>query len=142
MMTPEILRKLIAEGETLTVEFKSDRKPLPDNDLLDAVVCLTNKHGGKLVIGVENDGCITGLNQKLTESSPGLLSAFIANKTVPSLSVETTMIDLPEGCVAVINVPTAPQLVSTSNGRTLIYHQRIERRCLRQTTPTYCLTIK
>ncbi|MEH2253997.1 AlbA family DNA-binding domain-containing protein [Nostoc sp.] len=120
MMTPEILTKLIAEGETLTVEFKSDRKPLSDNDLVDTVVCLANKHGGKLVIGVEDDGCVTGLNQKLAESSPGLLSALIASKTIPSLSVETAMIDLPEGYVAVINVPIAPQLVSTSNGRILI----------------------
>lgn len=38
MMTPEILTKLIAEGETLTVEFKSDRKPLSDNDLVDGCV--------------------------------------------------------------------------------------------------------
>lgn len=78
MMTPEILRKLIAEGETLTVEFKSDCKPLSDNDLVDAVVCLAN--GGKLVIGVEDDGCVTSLNQKLAESSPGLLSALIGNQ--------------------------------------------------------------
>ncbi|MEH1812267.1 MAG: RNA-binding domain-containing protein [Nostoc sp.] len=135
MITPEILIKLIGDGETLTVEFKSDRKPLPENELVEAVVCLANKHGGKLVIGVEDDGCITGLNQKLAESSPGLLSALIASKTTPSLSVETAMIDLPEGRVAVINVPTAPQLVSTSNGRTLI--RRLDTRGKPQCQPLY-----
>ena len=32
------LNNLIAGGETLTVEFKSDRGPLPDNDLVAALV--------------------------------------------------------------------------------------------------------
>ena len=36
-MTIEELKKLIAGGETLTVEFKSDRKGLPDRDLLKLI---------------------------------------------------------------------------------------------------------
>ena len=45
-MTVEELGKLIAGGETLTVEFKSDRKGLPDRDLIEAVVALANTEGG------------------------------------------------------------------------------------------------
>jgi hypothetical protein len=32
-------KTIIAAGEQRTVEFKSDRGPLPDRDLIDAVVC-------------------------------------------------------------------------------------------------------
>ncbi len=54
-------RNLIEKGETLTVEFKSDRKCLADRDLMAAVVALTNTDGGVLLLGVEDDGKITGL---------------------------------------------------------------------------------
>ena len=33
---------LITQGESLTVEFKSDRGPLPDADLIETMVCLAN----------------------------------------------------------------------------------------------------
>ncbi len=56
-MTPDELTQLIANGETLTVEFKSDsawlsdKHSLSDKDLLEAVVCLANTSGGILLIG-------------------------------------------------------------------------------------------
>lgn len=31
--------------ESLTVEFKSDRKRLPDRELVEAVICLANAEG-------------------------------------------------------------------------------------------------
>ena len=52
------LRTLIAASETLSVEFKSDRGPLADADLLETVVCLANAQGGALRVGVEDDGTI------------------------------------------------------------------------------------
>lgn len=48
--------------ETLTIEFKSDRKRLPDDDLVEALVCLANTEGGELWLGVEDDGTPTGLH--------------------------------------------------------------------------------
>ena len=51
-MTEQTLRDLIARGETLTVEFKSDHGPLPDTHSIEAVVCLANGQGGTLLIGV------------------------------------------------------------------------------------------
>jgi len=37
--------------ESLTVEFKSDRKKLSDNDLIEALICLANAEGGELWLG-------------------------------------------------------------------------------------------
>lgn len=135
IITSEALIELIAQGETLTIEFKSDRTLLNDSDLLDAVVCLANKHGGTLVIGVEDDGHVTGLHQKRRIPNPNLLSALIASRTVPPLSVETTIINVPEGSVAVISVPSVSHLVSTSEGRTLI--RMLDTRGYPQCRPLY-----
>ena len=48
--------------ESLTVEFKSDLKKLPDRELIEALVCLANAEGGELWLGVEDDGRPTGLH--------------------------------------------------------------------------------
>ena len=52
----------ISERESLTVEFKNDRKRLPDTKLVEAVVCLANTAGGELWLCVEDDGTPTGLH--------------------------------------------------------------------------------
>uniref|UniRef100_UPI0025EF796F AlbA family DNA-binding domain-containing protein n=1 Tax=Selenomonas sp. AE3005 TaxID=1485543 RepID=UPI0025EF796F len=70
--------------ETLTIEFKSDKKPLPDNDIIDAVVAFANTEGGDLYLGIEDDGTVTGLHPSHQDITR--LTAFIANKTVPPVS--------------------------------------------------------
>ena len=118
-MTPDELTQLIANGETLTEEFKSDSARLGDTDLLEAVVCLANTSGGTLLIGVENDGQITGLHKSHLKHHPSSLSAMIANRTVPPLSVDTEIIKFSGIPIAIIKIPPATQLVATSDGRTL-----------------------
>ena len=63
-MTPDRAKKLIAAGETLDVELKGkERTPLSDSELVEAVICLSNRSGsqsGWLFVGVEDDGRITG----------------------------------------------------------------------------------
>ena len=50
--------------ETLTIEFKSDLKCLPDNDIIEAVVAFANTDGGDFYLGIEDNGDITGLHPK------------------------------------------------------------------------------
>jgi len=63
-MTLQHLREIIAGGETMAVEFKSERaEMLPDRELVEAVVCLANRSDdapGWLLLGVEDDGRISG----------------------------------------------------------------------------------
>ncbi|MBE9506715.1 MAG: putative DNA binding domain-containing protein [Chloroflexi bacterium] len=121
-MNPEELRALISQGETLTVEFKSDRGPLSDSDLLETVVCLANGQGGTLLVGVEDDGDVTGLHPR-HRTHPAALAAFVANRTVPPVTVEAEFIALPEGTVAALVVSAARQPISTSDGRLLIRYR-------------------
>ena len=69
------IHHLIQQGENLELEFKSDRQPLPDRELVAAVVALANTEGGVLLLGVEDDGTITGLHPNHEDISgiPGLI---------------------------------------------------------------------
>ncbi|MBC8446509.1 MAG: putative DNA binding domain-containing protein [Chloroflexi bacterium] len=118
-MNQEELRTLIATEETLTVEFKSDQGPLSDADLIETIVCMANGQGGTLLVGVEDDGTVTGLHAK-HRTHPAALAAFVASRTVPPVSVEAEFVDLSEGTVAVLVVPASRQPISTSDGRLLV----------------------
>lgn len=107
--------------ESLTVEFKSDRGPLPDRELIAAVVCLANTEGGELWIGVEDDGTPTGLAPQ--HRRVGGIAALVANRTVPSQGVRVESVDTDGGPVARIEVPKSPRLVATSDG--LLQRRRV-----------------
>lgn len=109
-----MMERLIPEKETLDVEFKSDLKKLPDNDLIDAIVAFANTNGGELYLGVEDDGQITGLHKDHKDITQ--LSAFIANKTIPPISVRLEMVDT-EPSVLMIHVPKSRSIVASSVGK-------------------------
>lgn len=100
--------------ETLTVEFKSDLKKLPDRELIEALVCLANAEGGELWLGVEDDGTPTGLHaeHRLLEGLAGMVAA----RTSPSLNVQAEAVELGDVSVACIRVPKAQGEVATTNG--------------------------
>ena len=108
------LRDVLASGETLTVEFKSDVRSLSDRDLVAAVVALTNTEGGDLYLGIEDDSTVTGLHAHHRDSIG--LSALIANRTNPPLSARVEVLEYQGISVARIRVPKSRQLVSTSEG--------------------------
>ena len=81
----------IPKKEDLTVEFKSDKKRIPDNDIVEAIVALANTKGGCLYIGVEDNGEISGLNEE--HQNIISLGALIANKTVPPQAVRIELLD-------------------------------------------------
>ena len=100
--------------ETLTVEFKSDRKKLSDTDLIEALVCLANAEGGELWLGVEDDGTPSGLHAEhhLLEGLAGMVAA----RTSPSLAVQAEAVEVAGVTVAHIRVPKAHGEVATAGG--------------------------
>lgn len=100
--------------ESLTVEFKSDRRRLSDAELVEAVVCLANAEGGELWLGVEDDGTPTGLHpdhQMLTG-----LAGMVAARTSPSVSLTVSSVEIDGLSVARITVPKAQGEVATHGG--------------------------
>lgn len=125
--------RTIPEKESLTVEFKSDMKRLPDEELIAAVVCLANTEGGHIYVGVEDDGHITGLHPMHQNSTT--LSAMIANRTNPPVSVRVVILTEEGQQIAHIEVPKSTRLVATSEG--LLQRRRIQGDGTPQCVPFY-----
>lgn len=107
-------KSILTGGETLEVEFKSDLKGLPDRDLVAAVVAMANTEGGLILLGVEDDGNVTGV-QPIHQDTGGL-AALIANRTSPSVAVRVEAIDWDKTVFLAIQVPKIRGIVSTSDG--------------------------
>lgn len=100
--------------ESLTVEFESDRKRLPDDELVQALACLANSEGGELWLGVEDDGTPSGLHAD--HSALEGLPALVAARTSPSLAVSVQPLTLEGKPVARIVVSKAASEVATTAG--------------------------
>lgn len=118
MLTPDDLRALIARGEQFDVEFKGEeREPLNDRDLVEAVVCQANGRGGLLLIGVEDDGRVTGARPRHgSYTDVRRLEALIGNQTVPSCPTECSVAELDGATVIVVEIPPGRPITSTSRG--------------------------
>lgn len=121
-MNDNELEALIAGGETLFVEFKSDVKGMSDRELVAAVVALANTDGGDLLLGVEDNRTVTGLHPSHANVSG--IPSLIANKTNPSIPVRVESAVVKGHPIARISVPKSRQLVSTSDG--LLLRRRIK----------------
>lgn len=99
--------------EDLYIEFKSDQKKLSDEVIIESVVAFSNTEGGRFYLGVDDDGKITGLHQDHKNSSR--LAAFIANKTVPPVSVEVDN----QNEYLIITVRKSRSIIATSSGKIL-----------------------
>jgi len=124
-MIPERVRQLVQGGESLHVEFKGEEKrPLSDGELLDEVVCLANRPTeelGWLLIGVEDDGRITGARPRHGAGITDALrvQAMIANRTRPALTCRVELLSVQDQSVLVIEVPRARSPVGTTDGKYL-----------------------
>ena len=108
--------------ESLTVEFKSDREHLSDEELIEAVVCLANSEGGCVYVGIEDDGRVTGLHRS-RPAHVEALAALVANRTSPPLAVICREVSRTGLRVAVVEVCRSLAIVARSDG--LIKRRRL-----------------
>jgi ATP-dependent DNA helicase RecG len=116
LMKPEEILQLIEKGENLKVEFKSWVNARSKKDLMGVLtkeaVALSNTSGGFILLGVEDDGDITGCKdcdlQNIIES--------IYDRTVPKLFTKIEEVVIKESIVFMIKVEKSSQLISTSSG--------------------------
>lgn len=113
------VRAWVTAGEDYRTEFKSDRKQLSDGDLVEVVVCLANGAGGVLLIGVEDNGDVTGAKPRHESgrTDPIRLQGLIANRTEPPVACQVSVAQFDGADVIVIEVPGSPFLVGTASGK-------------------------
>ena len=125
-MNTDALAALIAGGETLAVEFKSERRgSLPDRDLVETVACMANRDDdgpdGWVLLGVEDDGVVTGTRPRHQTAGTDVLrvQALVSNRTRPALAVNAEMFVVEGKDVLAIRVPRGRSPVGTADGRYL-----------------------
>lgn len=80
-------------------------------------MCLANGSGGLLLVGVEDDGEVTGARPRHDGSTDPLrVQALIANRAVPSVTATVERVEVDEVSVLVVDVPDSPRVVGTNGG--------------------------
>lgn len=117
------LRDLIDAGEQFDVEFRGEeREALGDRALVELVVCLANGRGGLILIGVEDDGRVTGARPRHgSHTDVRRVEALVGNQTVPSCPAECSAVTVEGREVLVIEVPPGRPVTSTADG---VYRRR------------------
>jgi ATP-dependent DNA helicase RecG len=123
----------IPTRETLIVEFKSDRKSLPDRELVEALVGMANAEGGDLYLGIEDDGTATGLHANHLHL--GGLPALVANQTRPSLQVRVEALEKAGHRIARVSVGKSMRIVATAAG--LVVQRRLRTDGQPENAPMY-----
>jgi ATP-dependent DNA helicase RecG len=120
VISADQLKKLITGGESLSVEFKSDRRQVSDKEIHEEVVGLANAEGGALLIGVEDSGEITGAAPRHGSSTdPPRLQAAIFGNTVPSVNTRVSVLMVEGLDVIAIEVDRYPEPCATASGKSL-----------------------
>lgn len=104
-MTRSALLELIANGENSGVEFKRD--DLRPEQLAKEVTALANLEGGHILIGVEDNGTISGIKRKDLEI--WVMDTVFGRKLHPMIIPFYEEIQLDDGVrVAVVSITQAP----------------------------------
>lgn len=122
MNAPNEIEKLIDGGETLCTEFKSDRKnQLSDKIIYEDVVAFANASGGTYLIGVEDDGAVSGARSRHERKTevPKLKSAIFCN-TVPPINTDIEVVPVRGMEVIVISIAPQPEICATRAGKVLL----------------------
>jgi ATP-dependent DNA helicase RecG len=91
---------------------------LNDDTIVETVVCLANGQGGVILLGVEDDGRITGLAPRHgAATEPHLLQAMILNRTDSPVATDVEVLSVHSHEIAVVTVPAMSTPVGTKSGR-------------------------
>lgn len=119
-MDLETLKIQLAAGESVEREFKSDRRQISDQEIYEDMVAMANASGGVLLIGVRDDGTVSGAKPRHGKTTdPVKLQAAIFNNTVPSVNTRISLVAHPDGPVIAIEVDPYPEPCATTAGKSL-----------------------
>ncbi len=110
-MEIEQIQKLIQTGECLKIEFKAATDTVPAS-LYPTVVAFSNTDGGTILLGVEDDGKITGIKQEAIDKlQKDIVSALNSRDCInPPLYVHPLIVQHEDGLVLAIQVQASSQV--------------------------------
>jgi ATP-dependent DNA helicase RecG len=110
------IRKLLRDGEGLTVEFKRCHDKL-SHTVYETVCSFSNRYGGDMLLGVEDDGTITGIAQTAAKKLKKDFANALNNPQIfnPTLFVELDEIEVDGKIVLYCHIPLTSQIVMCSS---------------------------
>ena len=111
------IHDLIRQGEGISLEFKSCRSQL-SRDVYETVCAFLNRHGGTILLGVQDDGTLQGIEPDAVSQIKKDFVTAINNplKLTPPTYLSVDVIELDEKFFLRIYVPESSQ-VHRCNGR-------------------------
>jgi ATP-dependent DNA helicase RecG len=110
-MQEKELRDLIQQGEGVSIEFKKSTSEIT-KDVYDTVCSFSNRDGGRIFLGVQDDGSISGVDP---EAIPRMKKDFVtavnnSQKLYPPLYLELEQYELDGKQILSIYVPSGSQV--------------------------------
>lgn len=114
-MKVDQLQHIIHQGEGISVEFKTSKTRLNKN-AFETVCAFLNRQGGHLLLGVEDDGTVTGVD---VDAVQGVLDSIVTNannsqKLSPPYYLSPEVVELEGKNVIVVYVPESSQVHNTA----------------------------
>ena len=119
-MDENSLKKIIEQGETATVEFKSWVKAVSMRERINLVVpeliAFANYKGGTVYLGIEDDGTVTGCSGKYDIQN---ICESIYDKTRPPMFTDIEEIEYAGKKIIAVSVASDGKTYATTDGRCL-----------------------
>ena len=120
------LQTIIDAGEGSKTEFKRDG--LRPEQLAREIVSFANMNGGRILLGVEDDGTVSGVQRRNLQA--WVMDTVIARCVVPPLIPDYEEVAMDDGVVAVIDVPAGmAKPYAVKRGERLDYYLRLGNTC-------------
>ncbi|MFB0535841.1 MAG: helix-turn-helix domain-containing protein, partial [Anaerolineae bacterium] len=115
LLREQELEYLIAAPEGQTLEWKSPR--IHPRDLATTLIAFANADGGRLLIGIEDDGTVSGVDPVADRQQVERLLRAAYEFCTPSVQIEYQFAPYRGHQVLVIDVPVSARVHSHNNGR-------------------------
>jgi len=99
--TGKKIQEIIAQGENSAVEFKN--AAVTPKSSANEIVAFANTNGGVILIGVEDDGLISGIQG--SSVSEEWIANIARNNIIPSIGLEISYVDAGDKKIICIEVP-------------------------------------
>lgn len=112
----ERIRKALEIGEGTNIEFKSCTNGI-SSSVYDTISSFSNRSGGLIIIGFDDDKNLVGLNENSVENLKKNIVNSLANKElfVPTLRIEPEIVNYEDKLLIILDVPVSQNPVRYKN---------------------------
>lgn len=110
-MTQSDIEKILAQGEGISIEFKKAKEKVPQS-LYETVVSFANTRGGYILLGVDDDGTVSGIQlESKADFLKNIATALNSKDNVnPVMYLNPTPVEYQGKTIIAIQVPASSQV--------------------------------